>query len=342
MCRLKQKALAIALLAGVTTLGSVNLSAAVPDKLAGTIKIDGSSTVYPITEAVAEEFGQKYPEVRITVGISGTGGGFKKFIAGETDISDASRPIKAAEIEQLKAKNVDYIELPIAHDALTIVVNPQNTWASTMTVAELKKLWEPEAQGKITRWNQIRAEWPNEPIKLFGAGTDSGTFDYFTEAIVGKEKASRGDYTASEDDNVLVQGVANDKFALGYFGMSYYHENQSKLKAVAIDDGKESNGKGAIAPSFEAVINSTYQPLSRPLFIYVRKSAADRSEVREFVNFFLGDGANLAKEVGYVPLSDSIYKVALSRFNERVTGSLFQTGSEVGVSLETIYGNKKG
>ena len=317
-------------------------SAAVPDKLAGTIKIDGSSTVYPITEAVAEEFGQKNPEVRITVGISGTGGGFKKFIAGETDISDASRPIKAAEIEQLKAKNVDYIELPIAHDALTIVVNPQNNWATSMTVAELKKLWEPEAQQKITRWNQIRAEWPNEPIKLFGAGTDSGTFDYFTEAIVGKEKASRGDYTASEDDNVLVQGVASDKFALGYFGMSYYQENKSKLKAVSIDDAKDANGKGAIAPSAETVLNSTYQPLSRPLFIYVRKDAADRSEVREFVSFYLSSGANLAKEVGYVPLSENLYKVALNRFTDRVTGSLFQTGSEVGVSLETIYSSKKG
>jgi len=334
--------LALALLTAVVTAISNSAIAAVPDKLAGTIKIDGSSTVYPITEAVAEEFGQKNPEVRITVGISGTGGGFKKFIAGETDISDASRPIKAAEIEQLKAKNIDYIELPIAHDALTVVVNPQNTWATTMTVAELKKLWEPEAQGKVTHWNQIRAEWPNEPIKLFGAGTDSGTFDYFTEAIVGKEKASRGDYTASEDDNVLVQGVANDKYALGYFGMSYYHENKAKLKAVSIDDGKDTNGKGAIAPSPETVLSSTYQPLSRPLFIYVRKDAADRPEVREFVNFYLSNGTNLTKEVGYVPLSANIYKVALSRFNDRVTGSLFQTGTEVGVSLETIYSNKKG
>lgn len=321
---------------------AVNAEAAVPEKIAGTIKIDGSSTVYPITEAVAEEFGQKNPEVRITVGISGTGGGFKKFIAGETDISDASRPIKPAEVEGLKAAKIDYIELPIAHDALTIVVNNQNTWATSMTVAELKKLWEPDAQGKITKWNQIRPEWPNENIKLFGAGTDSGTFDYFTEAIVGKEKSSRGDYTASEDDNVLVQGVANDKYALGYFGMSYYQENRSKLKAVSIDDGKDTNGSGAIAPSAETVLNSTYQPLSRPLFIYVRKDAADRPEVREFVSFYLTNGNTLTKEVGYVPLSDSVNKIALNRFNDRVTGSLFQAGSEIGVSLETLYGSKKG
>ena len=339
MIKLNRAALIAALLVGVVASKS---QAAVPDKLAGTIKIDGSSTVYPITEAVAEEFGQKNPGVRITVGISGTGGGFKKFIAGETDISDASRPIKASEVEQLKVNKIDYIELPIAHDALTIVVNTQNTWATSMTVAELKKLWEPEAQGKITRWNQIRAEWPNEPIKLFGAGTDSGTFDYFTEAIVGKEKASRGDYTASEDDNVLVQGVASDKYALGYFGMAYYQENKAKLKAVSIDDGKDANGKGAIAPSSETVLASTYQPLSRPLFIYVRKDAADRPEVREFVSFYLQNGTSLTKEVGYVPLSENIYKVALGRFNDRITGSLFQTGSEVGVSLETIYNNKKG
>ncbi|MDW8367072.1 MAG: PstS family phosphate ABC transporter substrate-binding protein, partial [Abditibacteriales bacterium] len=205
--------MAVALFVGGQALGQGDLS--------GTVKVDGSSTVYPITEAVAEEFGKVAPRVKVTVGISGTGGGFKKFGAGETDISNASRPIKESEVALCKQNGIQYIELPVAYDALTVVVNPRNTWCKSMTVSELKKLWEPAAQGKITRWNQIRPEWPDQPIRLFGAGTDSGTFDYFTEAICGKERASRGDYTASEDDNVLVQGVANDINALGYFGMAY-------------------------------------------------------------------------------------------------------------------------
>ncbi|HEY9601988.1 MAG TPA: PstS family phosphate ABC transporter substrate-binding protein, partial [Allocoleopsis sp.] len=237
---------------------------AVKSQSPATIKIDGSSTVYPITEAVAEDFQkQTRGAAKVTVGISGTGGGFKKFCAGETDISDASRPILAAEMEKCKAAGIEYIELPVAYDALTVVVNPQNNWVSSITVAELKKIWGPAAQGKVTNWNQVRQGFPDAPLKLFGPGADSGTFDYFTEAVNGKAKASRTDYTPSEDDNILVQGVSRDKNALGYFGVAYYEANKSKLKAVAID-----GGKGPVLPSLKTVQDATYQPLSRPLFIY--------------------------------------------------------------------------
>lgn len=313
-----------------------NVSAAVPEKLSGNIKIDGSSTVYPITEAVAEEFGRTNSAVKVTVGISGTGGGFKKFLAGETDISNASRPIKPSEAEQAAKNNIDYIELPVAYDALTVVVNPKNTWATSITVAELKKIWAPESQGKIMRWNQVRSTWPDRPLKLFGAGVDSGTFDYFTEAIVGKEDASRGDYTSSEDDNVLVRGVAGDENALGFFGLAYFEENKSTLKALPIDDGNDSNGKGAIMPTAENVISGSYQPLSRPLFIYVRKDAAQRPEVREFVNFYLKNSPAMATEVGYVALPQNIATLASSRFDKLVTGSVFATGTQVGASLEKL------
>ena len=243
------------------------------------VKVDGSSTVYPVTEAVAEEF-QKAEKnaVKVTVGISGTGGGFKKFCRGETDISDASRPILKSEMEECAKNGISYYELPIAYDALTVVINPKNTFIKSMTVAELKKMWEPAAQGKITKWNQVNPEWPDAPIKLFGAGSDSGTFDYFTEAIVGKSKSSRGDFTASEDDNVLVQGVSRDVNAIGYFGYSYYVENKDKLKSVPI---VEKAGSPAVAPSLEAVINGSYQPLSRPIFIYVSAKSMDKPEVQQ-------------------------------------------------------------
>jgi len=321
--------MAVMLLVGGQAIGQGNLS--------GTVKVDGSSTVYPITEAVAEKFGKVAPRVKVTVGISGTGGGFKKFGAGETDISDASRPIKEAEVALCKQNGIQYIELPVAYDALSVVVNPRNTWCKSMTVAELKKLWEPAAQGKIMRWNQIRPNWPNQPIRLFGAGTDSGTYDYFTEAIVGKEHSSRGDYTASEDDNVLVQGVARDQYALGFFGMAYYLENKDKLKAVAIDDEKDDNGKGAQLPSVENVVKGVYQPLARPIFIYVNRKSADRPEVKAFVEFYLKNAARLVREVGYVPLQPSVYRAALLRFQKRMTGSVFGGhGSQVGVRLEDL------
>ena len=325
--------MALALTGLLAVRASAEMVDATKDHQEGFIKIDGSSTVYPITEAVAEEYGKTNSALKVTVGISGTGGGFKKFSAGETDISDASRPIKETEDAACKANKIEYVELPIAYDALTIVINPKNTWAATMTVSDLKKLWEPDAQGKVTTWNQIRPEWPNKPIKLYGPGTDSGTFDYFTDAIVGKEKASRGDYTSSEDDNVIVQGVANDEYALGYFGLSYYEENKAKLKAVAVDNG---NGTATL-PSKESVLNGTYKPLSRPLFIYVKKSAAETKEVAQFVEYYLKNAPKLVSEVGYVPLQDTVYAMSTKRFANRTLGSVFGAkGSQVGVTLEEL------
>ncbi|GAB4230943.1 MAG: hypothetical protein Kow0049_13050 [Stanieria sp.] len=302
------------------------------------ITIDGSSTVFPITEAMAEEYQIANPGTRITVGISGTGGGFKKFCAGETDISNASRPIKTEEIELCKQNGIEYVELPVAYDGLSVVVNPQNDWVDCLTVEELKKIWEPSAQGKITNWNQVRADFPNQELSLYGAGTDSGTFDYFTDAIVGEESASRGDYTSSEDDNVIVQGVANDPNALGYFGLAYYEENQDKLKLVAIDDGDPSNGDGCITPSAETVNDGTYQPLARPEFIYVKKEALARPEVQSFVEYYL-DPANseLVSEVGYIPMSDAVYQGAQNRLANQTTGTIFEGGSTVGVNLAEEY-----
>ncbi len=295
------------------------------------IKIDGSSTVYPITEAVAEEFQKTKKDVKVTVGISGTGGGFKKFCRGETDISDASRPILKKEMDLCKENGIEYIELPVAYDGLAVMVNPKNTWIKSMTVADLKKMWEPDAQGKITKWNQIRPEWPDASLKLYGAGADSGTFDYFTEAIVGKAKSSRGDYTASEDDNVLVQGIAGDKNAIGFFGLAYYEENKDKLKLVPID-----GGKGLIFPSEKTVMDGTYQPLSRPIFIYVNKKSISKPEIKEFVGFYLKNASKLVKEVKYVPLPDRAYKLAQERFAKMKTGTMFGGEAEVGVKIEDL------
>lgn len=296
------------------------------------ITIDGSSTVFPITEAVAEEFEKtQRAGVNVVVGISGTGGGFKKFCNGETDISNASRPIKASEMEACKANGIQYVELPVAYDALTVVVNPRNNWVTSMTVADLKKIWEPAAEGQVRRWNQVRPEWPNQLLDLYGPGADSGTFDYFTEAIVGKAQASRGDYTASEDDNVLVQGVLRNQNALGYFGFSYYEANQNRLRAVAID-----NGNGPVLPSRETVENGTYQPLSRPLFIYVSTKAAQRPEVQSFIQFYLNNGPALAAEVGYVPLPAEAYTLAKQNFAARKTGSIFANRDTIGVKIADL------
>lgn len=301
------------------------------------IRIDGSSTVFPITEAVAEEFQKSHPQARVAVGVSGTGGGFKRFGTGDTDISDASRPIKPSEVQLCRQNGVEYVELPVAYDGLAVVVNPRNDWVSSITVAELKKLWRPEAQGQITRWNQIRPEWPDEEIHLFGPGTDSGTYDYFTLAVVGKEGSSRGDFTASEDDNVLVQGIATDRLALGFFGLAYYEENRNRLKLVPVDDEKDDNGKGPIAPSLTTVMDGTYQPLSRPIFIYVSTKSLDRPEVAEFVRFYLAHAAELVKEVGYIPLSGEAYRLAQARVDQRLTGSVFGgEGSQVGVTVEQL------
>ncbi|MBI4754887.1 MAG: PstS family phosphate ABC transporter substrate-binding protein [Betaproteobacteria bacterium] len=297
------------------------------------VKIDGSSTVFPITEAVAEDFQKaRKGQVRVTVGISGTGGGFKKFCRGEIDISDASRPILKKEMEACRAAGIKYIELPVAFDALTVVVNPKNNAVKALTLAELKSMWEPAAQGKVTNWKQVNPAWPEQALKLYGPGADSGTFDYFTEAVVGKSKSSRGDFTASEDDNVLVQGVARDAGALGYFGFAYYIENKDKLKAVPIVN---KAGK-AVEPTMENVINGSYEPLSRPIFIYVSAKSAEKPEVREFVEFYLKNGGKLAREVKYVPLNDGDYRHALDNFGKRKTGTAFGGEAEVGVKVEDL------
>jgi phosphate transport system substrate-binding protein len=277
--------------------------------LTGEIKIDGSSTVYPITEAIAEEFRITNPGVNVSIGISGTGGGFKKFGRGETDISNASRLIKESEDSLCKANSVEYVALTVAYDGLAVLINSNNDWVDHLTVQELKKLWEPQAQKVVMKWNQIRPEWPDEEIHLFGPGVASGTYDYFTEVIVGKSGSSRGDFTASEDDNVLVQGVAGDKFSLGFFGLAYYEENKDKLKLVSID-----NGAGPVYPSLETVSNGSYSPLSRPVFIYVSKKAAEREEVRGFVEFYLETVGSLVMEVGYVPLPADKYEQEKMKF----------------------------
>ncbi len=299
------------------------------------IKIDGSSTVYPITEAVAEEFLKANPGTKVTVGISGTGGGFKKFCRGEIDISDASRPISKKEMDGCWESGIQYIELPVAYDALTVVTSKQNTFLDSITVAELKRMWEPTAQGAVSKWSDVKASWPNQKLSLFGPGSDSGTFDYFTEAINGKSKASRGDYTASEDDNVLVQGVAKDPHALGYFGFAYYIENQDKLKALKVD-----GGKGAVEPSMANVDNGTYAPLSRPIFIYVSKKSLTKPEVKQFVEFYLQNAKRLVKEVKYVPLDEKAYQKIQSRAQEGKTGTAFGGKNAVGLNIHEILAKR--
>lgn len=297
------------------------------------VKVDGSSTVFPITEAVAEEFQKSQKSIKVTVGVSGTGGGFKKFCRGETDISNASRPISKKEMDACKEAGIKYVELPVAFDALTVVVNPKNGWIKAMTVEELKKMWEPAAQGKVMKWSDINPKWPNHKIGLFGPGADSGTFDYFTDAINGKEKASRGDFTASEDDNVLVQGVSRDKYAIGYFGLAYYEENKGKLRSVPIINKGASK---AVEPSLKTVMAGTYLPLARPIFIYVSDKSMAKPEVKEFINFYLKHASKLTKEVGYVPLSPAHYDQALKNFSGKKLGTGFGGKNEVGVRVEEL------
>jgi phosphate transport system substrate-binding protein len=341
--RIVRSAALAALTLGVFACGGGTSQPAQEGEAAPTlITVDGSSTVFPIAEAVAEEFGKAHPDSRTpTVGISGTGGGFQKFCRGETDISNASRPIRPAEIEACQKAGVEYVEVPIAYDGLAIVVNPKNTWAATITVDELKTLWSPDAQGKITHWNQLRASWPNREIRLFGAGVDSGTYDYFTEATVGKEGASRGDFTSSEDDNVIVQGVASDELALGFLPLAYVEANRDKLKLVPVDDGKADNGAGPILPSAQTVRDGTYQPLSRPLFVYVSRTAADRPEVEQFVEMFFSR-ADLVKEVGYIELTPQIYELARKHFADKKLGTAFgEGGSQVGMTLEALLAKER-
>ena len=314
-------------LAGISASGLVQ--ADVP-----LVKVDGSSTVYPITEAVAEDFQvSKKNKVRVTVGISGTGGGFKKFCRGETDVSNASRPITKKEIEDCKAAGIEFLEMPVAYDALTVVINPKNTWAKKLTVAQLKAIWEPAAQGKITNWKQVDPSFPDRPLKLYGPGADSGTFEYFTEAINGKSKSTRGDFTASEDDNVLVQGVSRDVGGLGYFGYAYYTENKDKLAAVSI---VAAEGKPAVAPTLDTVINGSYQPLARPIFIYVNAKSAAKPEVKEFVEYYMKNGEKLAKEVKYVSLPAKAYTYNLEHFAKMAKGTKFGGENKVGLTIEEL------
>ncbi len=286
--------------------------------LSGTILVDGSSTVGPISQAVAEEFQKQFSDVRVPVGISGTGGGFKKFCAQETDVSDASRFIKASEQELCDENGIGYIELPVAIDGIAVVVNQRNDWiGDSITTEELKRLWAPESEGQVTNWSQIREGLPNEPILLYGPGTDSGTYDYFTKAINGEEGASRGDFTPSEDDNVLVQGVSGDAGAIGFFGLAYYEQNAEILKALQVD-----GGSGPVFPTTENVLTGKYSPLSRVIFIYVSTVAAERPEVQTFVEFYLNNAASLVGQIGYVPMPAEMYDIALERFVSRKTGTV--------------------
>ena len=302
--------LAIGLLAGcgstgatttTTTANGTNTTAgSTGADLSGKIVIDGSSTVFPITEAVAEEFSKLYQNVEVPVGFSGTGGGFKKFTAGETDISNASRPIKDSEKELAVANGIEYVELKVAFDGISVVVNKENTWAKEITVDELKRIWA--ADSTVMKWSDVRSDWPAETINLYGPGTDSGTFEYFTEAINGEAGNTRKDFTPSEDDNVLVQGIAGDTYAMGYFGFAYYEENMDKLNVVAVD-----NGSGAIVPTMETIMDGSYAPLSRPLFMYVSKKSLANAHVKAFVDYTLTTGTTLISSVGYVPLTEADY-----------------------------------
>ena len=323
MSSLKQTALAAALL----VFGS---HAAYAQSI---VKVDGSSTVFPVTEAVAEDFQKSTKgKVKVTVGISGTGGGFKKFCRGEIDVAGASRPILKKEMEACAQAGIKYYEVPVAFDALTVVVNPDNKFIKQLSVEQLKKMWEPASQGTVTSWKQVDASFPDAPLKLFGAGSDSGTFDYFTEAVVGKAKSSRGDYTASEDDNVLVQGVSRDVNAIGYFGYAYYAENQGKLKAVPIVN---ESGK-AVAPAPQAVIDGSYNPLSRPVFIYIAEKSMEKPDVRDFVTYYLKNVPELAAEVKYVPLPAKAYETAMGHLNNKKLGTVFGGEPEIGVTIDSL------
>jgi phosphate transport system substrate-binding protein len=298
------------------------------------IKIDGSDTVYPITEAVAEEFQAAHKgKVNVTVGVSGTGGGFKKFCRGETDLSDASRPITKEEMADCKKAGVKYFEIPVAFDAAVIAVNAKNDFITEINVADLKTIWSPAAQGKVMKWSDVNAKWPKNEMKLYGSGPGSGTFDFFTEAINGKAKDSRGDYTASKDYNTLVKGIAADKYALGYIPLAYYMENRKSLKALAIIGGA---GKKAVLPSKETVEDNSYFPLSRPLFIYVSEAAAKKTEVADFVKYYLSSAATIVPAVKYVALPAKAYTMGAEHFTKGKIGTVFGMGSNVGLKIEDL------
>ncbi len=338
-CKLRFSALiGVLALAGCQQDGT-DQTAAPPAAAMSTIQIDGSSTVFPITEAVAEEYQAQPGAARVTVGVSGTGGGFKKFCRGESDISNASRPIQKSEMAACAENGVEYFELPVAFDALTVVIHPDNDFAQAMSVDELKTLWQPAAQGEVMRWNQVNPAWPDEPISLYGAGADSGTFDYFTEAVVGKAKSSRGDFTASEDDNVLVQGISGDVNAIGYFGYAYYAENTDKLRAVAIANGADQE---AVYPSPKAVIDGTYQPLSRPMFIYVSKASFARPEVKAFIDFYFDNIAVLAEETKNVPLPAAAYDQVRQHLVDGRVGTVFKGEPATAITIEELLARDAG
>jgi phosphate transport system substrate-binding protein len=305
-----------------------------------TVTVDGSSTVFPISRVVADEFEKRNPvkvSVTVPVGISGTHGGFLKFCDGQTDIANASRPINHDEEEHCARNRVDYIEVPIGYDGLTVLVNPKNTWANEITTAELKAMWEPTAERRVTRWSQVRQGWPDRELHLYGPGADSGTYDYFTAAIVGQEHSSRTDYQGSENDDEIVDAIVRDELALGFFGYAYLYKNQGRVKGLAVDDGNADNGAGPIAPSPETVQNGSYQPLSRPLFIYVNKRSLERREVELFVGYYLSKAASFVARVGYVPFSEESYRTAHQRIIARQTGSIFNgAGSRVGLGIEQL------
>lgn len=301
------------------------------------IKIDGSSTVFPITEAVSEEFQTvSKGATKVTVGVSGTGGGFKKFCRGETDVQNASRPITKEEMAACRTSKINYYELPIAFDAIAIVVNAKNNWVTEITTEELKKMWEPAAQGKITTWKQVNSKWPDQKLTLFGASTDNGTFDYFTEAIVEKAKSSRGDYTASVDHNTRVVGVSSDKGALGYMPFSYYVNNKSKLKLLAVVGGPKAPSKKAVVPTEETVIAGNYYPLSRPIFIYVNQASLEKPEVKKYTDFYLEKAAEMTKQVQYIPLPAAAYKTAKEHLTKKKMGTVFGGEPQVGLTIEQI------
>lgn len=300
------------------------------------VTVDGSSTVFPISEAAAEEFRKVHPSIRLTVGISGTGGGFQKFCYGETDINAASRPIAATEMAACARTGIEYIELPIAYDGIVIVVHPRATWISTISLTELKRLWEPGAQGTVSTWSQVRPGWPEREIHLFGAGIDSGTYDYFTLAVTGTAKASRGDFTSSENDNVVVQGVSTDELALGFVPFAYYENNRDRLKLLPIADDRASNGEVAVLPTPNSIRSGAYRPLSRPVFVYVSKVAAERAPVRMFVEFYLAEVESLAREVHYVGLGPGLSKEVAMRFANRTTGSMFAGTSAVDLTMDQL------
>jgi phosphate transport system substrate-binding protein len=341
MSQLRHTAVGAALAGAIASGGGLS-SSSNSTPAASDIRVDGSSTVFVVSEAVAEEFQKSNPGLRMTVGTSGTGGGFQKFCRGESDINDASRPISQAEMTACNSAGITYYELPIAYDGIAIVTSSKATWIDDITVDELRTLWAPDAQGKVMKWNQVRSNWPDREIHLYGAGVDSGTYDYFTEAVVGKAQASRGDFTSSEDDNVLVQGVAGDELALGFIPFAYFDENQSRLKLIPVDNKKADDGNGPIAPSIESIRTGRYQPLARPLFIYVSEKALARPEIQRFVDFYLANVAKLAEEVGYIQLGDKAYELVTAHYEARNPGTVFgEGGAQVGMTIEQLLAQER-